>query len=85
VFVKNGKKIGVINAPVLSWPNDLKLDYLIIGNNSFKSLAQARNTINFDKLILDSSNSSYLASRIQSEDDDVVHSVQQEGAFIEIF
>ena len=85
VFVKNGKKIGVINTPVSSWPDDLQLDYLIIGNNSFKSLTQVRNTINFDKLILDSSNSSYLASRIQSEGDDVVHSVQHEGAFIEIF
>jgi competence protein ComEC len=85
VFVKNGKKIGVINTPVSSWPDDLQLDYLIIGNNSFKSLNQVRNTINFDKLILDSSNSSYLASRIQSEGDNIVHSVQHEGAFIEIF
>ncbi len=85
VITRKGKKIGVITSPISSWPDHLKLDYLIVGNNAFKSLAQARNTINFDKLILDSSNSSYLASRIQSEGDDVVHSVQHEGAFIEIF
>lgn len=85
VFLVNGKKMGVINRPISSWPGDLELDYLIVGNNSFKSFAQARKTINFKKLILDSSNSSYLASRIQSEADDVVHAVQHEGAYVEIF
>ncbi|MEP2667807.1 MAG: ComEC/Rec2 family competence protein [Cyclobacteriaceae bacterium] len=85
VITRNGKKIGVITTPISFWPDHLRLDYLVVGNNAFKSLAQARNTINFNKLILDSSNSSYLASRIQSEGDDVVHSVQHEGAFIEIF
>lgn len=85
VFEKYGKKIGIINSPISSWPGNLKLDYLIVGNNSFHSLVQARNTINFDKLILDSSNSLYLASRIQNEDDEVVHAVQHEGAFVEIF
>lgn len=85
VFIKCGMKIGMVNEPISSWPTGLKLDYLIVGNNSFHSLAQTRNTINFDKLILDSSNSSYLASRFRSEDDDVVHAVQFEGAYVEIF
>ncbi len=85
VIIKYGLKIGMINEPISSWPTDQKLDYLIVGNNSFQSLDQARSTINFDKLILDSSNSSYLASRIQNENDDVVHAVQHEGAYVEIF
>ncbi|HCR54644.1 MAG TPA: hypothetical protein DIW27_09525 [Cytophagales bacterium] len=85
VFVEKGKCIGIINEPIGTWPEGLKLDYLIMGNNSFKSLAQIKNTINFDKLILDGTNSSFLANRIRKEDDELVHSVQHEGAYVEIF
>lgn len=85
VIHQQGMNIGLVSGPILKWPPNLKLDYLIVGNNSFRSLAQARNIVNFDKLILDGSNSSYLARRMRKEDDEVVHAVQYEGAYVEIF
>lgn len=85
IFSLKGKVIGIINQPIKSWPSELKLDFLIVGNNSIRSLADIRNTVNFDKLILDSSNSRYLASRIMNEGDPSVHSVLEQGAFVEKF
>ncbi|HCM75958.1 MAG TPA: hypothetical protein DIS90_06225, partial [Cytophagales bacterium] len=84
-FVDDTNTLPLFNEPIGTWPEGLKLDYLIMGNNSFKSLAQIKNTINFDKLILDGTNSSFLANRIRKEDDELVHSVQHEGAYVEIF
>lgn len=85
VFMKNGKRIGMITESIISWPPDLKLDYLVMGNNSFKSLATVKNTIKYDLLILDSSNNYFLANRIKNEQDDEVYSVQHERAYVEKF
>lgn len=80
-----GKTVGLINQPISSWPSEVKLNYLIVGNNSIKSLAEIKKTVNFDKLILDSSNSPRLASRIMEEGDSSVYSVLNKGAFVEKF
>lgn len=85
IFTLKGKVIGIINQPIKSWPSELKLNFLIVGNDAIHSIADIRNTINFDKLILDSSNSGYLAKRILDEGDPSVHAVLQQGAFVEKF
>ena len=80
-----GKIIGLVNQPIKSWPQELKLDYIIVGNNSIRSVSEMRDKVNFDKLILDSSNSRYLVSRIMDEGDPSVHAVLLQGAFVENF
>ncbi len=80
LLTRNNKVIGLINDAVRSWPAGLKLDYLILGNNSIRSLAEIRNTVNFDNLILAANNSGYTAAKISNEDQ-TVHSVLHQGAF----
>lgn len=80
----DGKSIGIINHPVKSWPEGAKLDYLIVANNSIRSFAEVQ-SISFKKLILDGSNSRYLANRICEQGGDIVYSVLHEGAFVEKF
>lgn len=79
-----GKVIGVINQPLKSWPQGIKLDYLIVANNSIRSFSDVH-SISFEKLILDGSNSRYLANRICEQGGDVVYSVLHQGAFVEKF
>ena len=79
-----GKMIGIINHPVKSWPEGTKLDYLIVANNSIRSFSEVQ-SISFKKLILDGSNSRYLANRICAQGGDIVYSVLHEGAFLEKF
>jgi len=80
VVSERGKKIGLIIGPVKSWPDSLELNYLIVGNDSFRSLAEINNKIKFDELILASDYNRYLVSKITNADKSI-HSVSREGAF----
>lgn len=65
-------------------PKYLKVDYLIISNNSVKSLKQISDHLNFEKLILDSSNSYRYCEQFKKEAASMgvqFHSVLGEGAF----
>ncbi|MCB0488685.1 MAG: ComEC family competence protein [Cyclobacteriaceae bacterium] len=85
VYFKNGKTIGVLSGPIGSSPTGLKLDYLVVGNNAFRKLEEITDVVQFDQLILDSTYSPYIAYQLNSEDNDRVHSVLHEGAFLKIF
>jgi hypothetical protein len=85
IVVIDGKVIGLLNKPVKSWPNGAKLDYLIVANNAIRSFSDIPHSISFDKLILDGSNSRYLANRICEQGGEVVYSVLHKGAFVEKF
>jgi competence protein ComEC len=65
-----------------SFPDSLAVDYVVIGKNAlWKSASLA--TVKYRTLILDSSNSYYFTERILKEiQDNSVHSVLHEGAFI---
>ena len=66
-----------------SFPETVNLDYVVLGNNAIKSMADI-SSVKFKKLILDSSNSFYFANRILKEAHHLsldVHSVLHQGAF----
>ena len=66
-------------------PEHLKVDYLIISNNSVKSLKPLSDHLNFEKLILDSSNSYRYCEQFKKEAASMsvqFHSVLGEGAFV---
>ncbi len=81
----DGKTVGILDKPIKSWPDSEKLEYLVVSNNSIRSFSEAQHLIPFDKLILASSNSRYLARRICDEGGEAVHSVLHHGAFVEKF
>ncbi|MGE0587954.1 MAG: ComEC/Rec2 family competence protein [Cyclobacteriaceae bacterium] len=85
VYLRNGKTIGVLSAPISSSPMGLKLDYLVASNNAFRKLEDIADVVQFDQLILDSTYSPYIAYQLNSQDNDRVHSVLHEGAFHKIF
>lgn len=65
-------------------PNNLKADWLIVSDNSLRSLKELNTKVTFDQLILDSSNSFYFADRLLKEAKSQrinVHSVLHEGAY----
>jgi competence protein ComEC len=67
-----------------SLPSGISPDFIVLGNNAIKSLNDIA-TLNCKKLILDSSNSFYFATRILKEAQNKsmnVHSVHHHGAFI---
>lgn len=67
-----------------SLPNEASVDYVVLGNNAIKSLKEI-SQLKFQRLILDSSNSFYFASRILKEAQQTsrnAHSVLHQGAFI---
>jgi len=74
-------RLGIILEPISAWPNDIKLDFLVIGNDAFRSLEEIKKLIDFDQLILDSSNTPYIASRIKNSDPGLVYSVIHDGAY----
>ncbi len=82
VWDYRGNIIGIVSAPVTSWPEELALDYLIVSNNAFKSFKEASSLINFKVMILDSSNKSWLASKfLEPALSEIVYSVAERGAF----
>lgn len=61
------------------------VDYLIVSNNAVADLKDIRNLIEFDVLILDSSNSISLTDRLMKQANDSgieAHDIRREGAFI---
>jgi competence protein ComEC len=83
LIVWSGITILQINEREFSFPEAIKLNYVVLGNNAIKNLA-AISPLKCDKLILDSSNSFYFADRILKEAQRTsmnVHSVLHQGAF----
>ncbi len=83
-LVKSRERIvAMVMRPISYWPYSMCPDYLIVGNNAFKSLKEIKGLISFNTLILDSSNSYWVCERIRKESGsgDSVFSVLHQGAF----
>ncbi len=81
---KNGVSILQINGRDFSFPEGIKLNYVVLGNNAIKNIGDI-SSLKCDKLILDSSNSFYFADKILKQAQGTslnVHSVLHQGAFI---
>lgn len=84
LIVWNGLKILQLEEKNFTVPENLKVDYVLIGGNALYNI-KSLSTLKFEKLILDSSNSFYFAERILKDaqaDGIPIHSVQHHGAFI---
>lgn len=80
------KRIGLLTEPVHAWPSELRINYLVVANNALNSLAEIKEMVNFEKIILDSSNSKWLCEKLIGEERNIeIYSVAHEGAFIEKF
>lgn len=64
-------------------PEKVEIDFLIIGNNAVRSLGAIADQIKASRIVLDSSNSFYIADRLLKESpaEGSVHSVLHQGAF----
>lgn len=71
------KIIVIIRSPDFELPENVEIDLLILSGNSVRSIPQ----IKCDKVIIDSSNSFYLAERFVGDKGDSIHSVLHHGAF----
>jgi len=61
------------------------VDYLIIGHNSVRSMAEISKRINFKKLILDGTNSPWYVNRLEQESqflNGLIHAVGKKNAFV---
>lgn len=84
-FDFNGTRVVLMDQKDNHLPDKLITDYLIIANNAVSSLAKIQDKIEFQQLILDSSNSSMYSQRILKEATSKnipIHSVLNQGAFI---
>jgi competence protein ComEC len=84
LIMKEGITILQIVEKGFSCPQNVSLDYIVLGNNSIRNI-QAISSLKYKKLILDSSNSFYFASRMlkEAKQESVdVHSVLHQGAFV---
>ena len=82
--MRKGVSILQIQERNFSFPKAISPDYVVLGNNAIKNLADI-SALKFSTLILDSSNSFYFASRILKEAQRAsldVHSVLHHGAFV---
>jgi competence protein ComEC len=64
---------------------NLSVDYLVISNNSLRNLDEVINMIDAHHIIIDSSNSMYVADNLIKEANELnrpAHSVLREGAFV---
>lgn len=85
LYVKNGISVLRISSKDHRLPEKAIVDYLIVGNNSVRSIAEASTKIAFKKFILDSSNSKWYVDRIEKENrskNDSVYAVGKKNAFI---
>ncbi len=82
-FMWNNKKILWIKEKKAVLPKNIQSDYVIIANNSVTS--KQLSSLQFEKLILDSSNTSWYADKMKEEWNKKanVYSVLEQGAFIE--
>ena len=84
VIVWNGLKILQLSEKKFTVPENLQVDYILIGGNAVYDM-KSLSALKFQKLILDSSNSFYFAERILKDaqaEGIPIHSVQHHGAFI---
>lgn len=83
LFKSGDKLVAIVMQPISYWPYARQPDYLIVGNNAFKSLKKIRDLISFETLILDSSNAYWVCERIKKEAGNgaSVFSVLHQGAF----
>lgn len=73
--------VGWVAGPVNSFPPTIRLDYLVVSNNAFRSFEEIERTLKFDQLILDGTNTRYIADRIRSDNPALIHSVIHQGAY----
>ncbi len=85
IFLWKKNRVLWIDQPNSDLPDNMEADYLILGNNSVRSLESLQRKVKFRQLILDSSNSSRYTTRISQEArmaNISVYSVLEQGAFI---
>lgn len=85
LYVKNGISVLRIDNRNHDLPKGIVVDYLIVGNNSIRSIAEISAKIEFKKLILDGTNSPWYVDRIEEETqskNDSVYAVGKKSAFI---
>lgn len=85
LYVKNGVSVLRIDNRNHDLPKGIVVDYLIVGNNSIRSIAEISAKIEFKKLILDGTNSPWYVDRIEKETqskNDSVYTVGKKSAFI---
>ena len=81
----NGLTILQVDSANLELPGHVVVDWLVVGNNAVAGVASLRERVSFDKVVLDSSNSFFFASRFLEEAKLYkldVHSVLHHGAFV---
>ena len=81
----NGKTFLFLKSKKFRLPKAVAVDYLVVSNNSIKSLKMIVSHINFKELILDSSNSFWYCDRLEIEARELnksCYSVLKEGAFV---
>ena len=88
LYVKNGISVLRIDNKDHRLPERVSVDYLIVGNNSVRSVDEVSKKIAFKKLILDTTNSLWYVNRIEKEarsKNDSVYAVGKSDAFILTF
>lgn len=84
LIVWKGITLLQISEKEFSFPEELAIDFVVIEQNAIASVQDLAN-VNFERLILDSSNSFYFADRILKEAQASsirVHSVLHDGSFV---
>jgi competence protein ComEC len=85
VIIWNGKTILQITDRDFDFPGPLAVDWLIVGNNALADVTILADRLTFRKVVLDSSNSFFFASRFLEAaklHKLEIHSVLHQGAFI---
>ena len=83
-LIWEGKSFLFLENEDLNWGDSLNVNYLVLGNDAVDKLAPLVEVINFDYLIVDSSNSWYRANQLRREAEDLeiqFHSILHQGAF----
>ena len=84
LFVWKGKSFLRIYDPAFFIPRGVQVDYVIASRNAVKDPHQLFEQIQMERLILDSSNSRYLTTKLLEQnntDQHKIHSVLHQGAF----
>lgn len=84
ILTWRGQRLLQIESAASKFPEEVAVDWLVISNNSVRSLASLKDKIHFQQIILDGSNSSFVSSMLLEEGRKLnwpVHSVLHEGAF----
>ncbi|MFZ6013466.1 MAG: ComEC/Rec2 family competence protein [Bacteroidota bacterium] len=79
-----GKTILMITGRDFQCPGQLSVDFLLVTRNALTNLSQIKSGLHYSKLILDSSNSFYIADKLKAQAAQrhiEVHSVLHQGAF----